>query len=188
MALVTSKGGSSSSFSHRLENFDVFLTFRSEDARHSFISHLYNALGQRGIKPCIDDNLQKGEKISAGLLKIIESSRISRIVFFENYASSMWYLDELAKIIECKKNVQLVRLVFYNVNSSEVRKQKGKSGEALSKREEKIEDNKKVQSSGELYMNPLARLIWSVVSEISLRSISSATTLGIVSAIFTLVL
>ena len=142
MALVTSKGGSSSSFSHQLENFDVFLSFRGEDTRHSFISHLYNALCQRGIKTFIDDNLQKGEKFFAGLLKIIESSRISIIVFSENYASSTWCLDELAKIIECKKNGQLARLDFYNVNPSEVGKQKGEFGEALSKHEEKIEDNK----------------------------------------------
>ena len=54
-------------------------------------------------------------------------------------------MDELAKIIECKKNDQLVRPVFYNVDPSEVRNQKGKFGEALSKHEEKLKDNKKVQ-------------------------------------------
>ena len=150
MALVTRKGGSSSSssssFTHQLKNFDVFLSFRGEDTRLGFIGHLYNALCQRGINTFIDYNLQRGEEISAGLLKIIESSRISIIIFSENYASSTWCFDELARIVECKKNDQLVRPVFYNVDPSEVRNQKGKFGEALSKHEEKIKDNKKVQS------------------------------------------
>ena len=81
-----------------------------------------------------------------GLIKIIESSRISIIVFSENYASFTWCLDELAKIVECKKNDQLVWPIFYNIDPSEVRYQKGKFGDALSKHEEKLKDNKKVQS------------------------------------------
>ena len=150
MALVSSKGGlsssSSSSFTHQLKNFDIFLNFRGEDTRLGFIGHLYNALCQQGINTFIDDNFQRGEEISAGLLKIIESSRISIIVFSENYSSSIWCLNELAKIVERRKNGQLVRLVFYNVDPSKVRNQKGKFGEALSKHEEKIKDNKKLHS------------------------------------------
>ena len=145
MALFTNNEASSSSFTHQPKNFDVFLSFRGEDTRLGFIGHLYNALSQQGINTFIDDNLQRGEEIFAKLVKIIESSRISIIVFSKNYASSTWCLDELAKIIECKKNDQLVRPVFYNVDPSEVRNQKGKFGEALSKHEEKLKDNKKVQ-------------------------------------------
>ena len=107
---------------------------------------MYSALCQRGIKTFIDDNLERGEEISTGLLKIIESLRISIIVFTQNYASSTWCLDELAKIVECKKNDQLVWPVFYNLDPSEVRNQKGKFGEVLSKLEEKLNDSKKVQS------------------------------------------
>ena len=55
-------------------------------------------------------------------------------------------MDELAKIVECKNNDQLVRPVFYNVDPSEVRNQKGKYGKALSKHEKKLKDNKKLQS------------------------------------------
>ena len=144
MALVTE--ASASSFTHQPKNFDIFLCFRGEDTRLGFIGHLYNALSQQGINTFIDDDLQRGEEISAGLIKIIESSRISIIVFSEDYASSTWCLDELAKIVECKKNDQLVRPVFYNIDPSEVRNQKGKFGDALSKHEEKLKDNKKVQS------------------------------------------
>ncbi|KAL4631838.1 hypothetical protein ACB092_04G006400 [Castanea dentata] len=145
MALVTYKGASSSSFTRQPKKFDVFLSFRGEDTRLGFIGHLYNALCQRGINTFIDNNLQRGEEISVGLLKVIESSRISIIVLSENYASSKWCLDELAKIVECKKKDQLVLPVFYNINPSEVRNQKGKFGEELSKHEEILKDYK-VQS------------------------------------------
>ncbi|XP_030958296.1 disease resistance-like protein DSC1 [Quercus lobata] len=145
MALVTCKEASSSSFTHQPKKFDVFLSFRGEDTRLGFVSHLYNALCQQGINTFIDNNLQRGEEISVGLFKVIESSRISIIVFSENYASSKWCLDELAKIVECKKKDQLVLPIFYNIDPSEVRNQKGKFGEALSKHEEKLKDYK-VQS------------------------------------------
>uniref|UniRef100_A0A2N9IK80 ADP-ribosyl cyclase/cyclic ADP-ribose hydrolase n=1 Tax=Fagus sylvatica TaxID=28930 RepID=A0A2N9IK80_FAGSY len=144
MALVTSEGASSSSFTHRWK-YDVFLSFRGEDTRNGFTTYLYHALHQRGIHTFIDNNLPRGEKISAELLKTIKSSMISIIVFSENYASSAWCLDELAEIVECKNNGMLVRPVFYKVDPSEVRSQKGKFGEALAKHEEKFKDDKIVQ-------------------------------------------
>nr|XP_023914306.1 TMV resistance protein N-like [Quercus suber] len=144
MALVTCKGASSSSFT-QLKKFDAFLSFRSEDTRFGFISHLYEALRLRGIHTFIDDKLPRGEKISAELLKTIEKSMMSIIVFYENYASSTWCLDELAKIVECKKNGQLVRPVFYKVDPLEIHNQNGKFGEALAKHERKLNDSKKVE-------------------------------------------
>ena len=148
MALVTSNGASSSSssssFTHQWK-YDVFLSFRGEDTRNGFTTNLYYALDQQGIHAFIDNNLPRGEKILDELLKNIESSMISIIVFSENYASSAWCLDELAKIVECKNNGMLVRPVFYKVDPSEVCSQKGKFGEALAKHEEKFKDDKIVQ-------------------------------------------
>ena len=145
MALVISKGASSSSFTHQPKNFDVFLSFRGQDTRHGFISHLYKALRLRGIHTFIDDKLPRGEKISTELHKTIENSTMSIIIFSKNYASSTWCLDELVKIVECKKNDQLVRPVFYKVDPSKLRKQNEKFGKALAKHEKNIKDNKKVQ-------------------------------------------
>nr|XP_023927678.1 TMV resistance protein N-like [Quercus suber] len=145
MALVTYKGASSSSFTHQLKKFDVSLSFRGEDTRFGFISHLYDTLRLKGIHTFIDDKLSRGEEISTKLLKTIENSMMSIIVFSENYASSTWYLDELAKIVECKKNDQLVRPVFYKVDPSEICNQNGKFGEALAKHERKLKDSKKVE-------------------------------------------
>ena len=136
---------SSSSSTHQPKNFDVFLSFRGEDTRRGFISHLHNALCRSGIYTFIDYDLPRGEEISVELLKTIENSATSIIVFSENYASSTWCLEELAKIVECRKNKQSVRPVFYKVDPSEVRKQEGKYGEALTMHEEKFNDKKKIQ-------------------------------------------
>ncbi|KAM5582385.1 disease resistance protein RPV1-like [Rosa sericea] len=125
---------SSSSFSTTQSwTHDVFLSFRGEDTRNNFIGHLHNNLVQKGIKPFRDDDgLKRGEDISPALLRAIEESKISVIVFSENYASSKWCLEELAKIIQCKESKQqMVYPVFYKVDPSDVRNQRGSFGQAL---------------------------------------------------------
>ncbi|XP_030933515.1 disease resistance protein RPP2B-like isoform X6 [Quercus lobata] len=141
MALLTNKGASSSiSFTNRCI-YDVFLSFRGEDTRNGFISNLNGILRHNGIITFMDDELRRGEEISAELLKAIESSRISIIILSINYASSTWCLDELVKIFECKKNGQVVLPVFYEVDPTEVRNHKGRFGEVLTKHEKKFKDN-----------------------------------------------
>ncbi|PRQ38435.1 putative TIR domain, P-loop containing nucleoside triphosphate hydrolase [Rosa chinensis] len=122
--------------------YDVFLSFRGEDTRNNFTGHLCRALRQNGINTFMDDQLKRGEEISPALLQAIEESKISIIVFSKDYASSKWCLDELVKILECKKsNQQEVRPVFYKVNPSDIRKHRGSFGEALANHECKFEDN-----------------------------------------------
>ena len=140
MAFLTNKGASSSSFNCQY-TYDVFLSFRGEDTRNGFTSNLKGILRHNGINTFMDDKLPRGEEISTELLEAIERSRISIIVLSENYASSTWCLDELVKILECKKNGQIVLPVFYKVDPSYVRNQKGKFGEALAKHEERFKDN-----------------------------------------------
>ena len=137
--------GASSSFTPQFK-YDVFLSFRGEDTRYNFTSHLYQALCDKGINTFIDNGLQRGEEISTKLLKAIELSMILIVVFSENYASSSWCLDELVKILECRNNRQLVLPIFYKVDPSEIRKQKGKFGLALTQHEENLKDSmEKVQ-------------------------------------------
>ncbi|XP_057760765.1 disease resistance protein RUN1-like [Arachis stenosperma] len=123
--------------------YDVFLSFRGDDTRRSFTSHLYHALCQKGVNTFIDyKDLIKGEQITPSLLRAIEASRISVVVLSENYASSTSCLDELLKIIECKDTKgQLVLPVFYGVNPSQVREQKGSFAEDLAKHEDKFRDD-----------------------------------------------
>nr|XP_023929445.1 TMV resistance protein N-like [Quercus suber] len=145
MVFLTNEEASSSSSAHRW-HYDVFLSFRGEDTRNNFTSHLYKALCDKGINTFIDNDLQRGEEISMELLKAIESSMISIVVFSKNFASSTWCLNELVKIFECRSNGQLVLPIFYKVNPSEICKQDGEFGIALAKHEEKFKDDReKVQ-------------------------------------------
>ncbi|XP_040995563.1 disease resistance protein RUN1-like isoform X2 [Juglans microcarpa x Juglans regia] len=142
---ASSSSSSSSSPSIHPWNHDVFLSFRGEDVRHNFISHLYQALDQRGINTYIDNNLERGEEISPALFKAIEGSMISIIVFSKNYAESRWCLDELLKILDCKETMkQIVLPIFYDVDPSEVRHQKGIFGESFDKLGDKLKDNAKM--------------------------------------------
>ncbi|KAJ9676146.1 hypothetical protein PVL29_024913 [Vitis rotundifolia] len=131
---------SSSSSQHK---YDVFLSFRGEDTRNNFTAHLYHALCHKGIYTFIDDDkLARGQVISPALVTAIENSMFSIIVLSENYASSRWCLEELVKILECKENKgQTVLPIFYHVDPSDVRKQRGKFGEALAKHEENMKEN-----------------------------------------------
>jgi hypothetical protein len=122
--------------------YDVFLSFRGEDTRYNFTAHLHDALRRNGINTFMDDKLRSGDEISPALVKAIEESEISIIVFSKNYASSKWCLDELTKILECKKpKGQRVLPVFYNINPSEVRHQTNSVGEAFTKHEKRFKDD-----------------------------------------------
>ncbi|KAJ7962587.1 TIR-NBS resistance protein [Quillaja saponaria] len=75
------------------EEHDVFLSFRGEDTRNNFTSHLYEALCSKQIETFLDDEeLDRGDEISPSLLKQIEQSKLSVIIFSKNYASSQWCL------------------------------------------------------------------------------------------------
>ncbi|XP_057448374.1 disease resistance protein RPV1-like isoform X2 [Lotus japonicus] len=103
--------------------WDVFLSFRGTDTRHTFTKDLYNALHARGVRVFRDDDgLGRGDEIKASLLEAIDDSAASVIVLSEDYASSRWCLEELAKICDCGR---LILPVFYRVDPSDVRKQKG---------------------------------------------------------------
>ncbi|KAK7314751.1 hypothetical protein VNO77_33279 [Canavalia gladiata] len=122
--------------------YDVFLSFRGEDTRYGFTGNLYKALCDRGIHTFIDDEeLQRGEKITSTLEKAIEESRIFVIVLSKNYSSSSFCLNELAYIL--KRKGLLIFPVFYNVDPSDVRYQRGSFGEALAIHEEKLKASKK---------------------------------------------
>ncbi|PWA41208.1 toll/interleukin-1 receptor (TIR) domain-containing protein [Artemisia annua] len=125
-------------------SYDVFLSFRGEDTRNNFVSHLYRALLQKGIETYKDDEkIKKGETINGQLIKSIEDSRFYIIVFSKNYASSSWCLNELSKIMECQKTAeQTAYPVFYDVEPTEVRKQSGAVGEAFAKLEKEEDSGK----------------------------------------------
>ncbi|KAG5564735.1 hypothetical protein RHGRI_000812 [Rhododendron griersonianum] len=117
--------------------YDVFVSFRGADTRKKFTSHLFAALEDNGFHTFRDDKeLERGEFISDGLLKAIEGSRISLIVFSKDYAWSRWCLDELVKIMDCRETFkQIVVPIFYDVVPSDVRKQTGDLQDAFAEHE-----------------------------------------------------
>lgn len=123
------------------KKYDVFISFRGIDTRYNFTSHLHKALLQKNIETYVDDRLDRGDEIEHALLNAIEESKVSIIIFSENYASSSWCLDELVHILRCKeKNRQIVVPVFYHVTPSQVRRQSGSYGVAFAKLEERFKD------------------------------------------------
>ncbi|KAJ0524513.1 putative TIR domain, P-loop containing nucleoside triphosphate hydrolase [Helianthus annuus] len=126
--------------------YDVFLSFRGEDTRKTFVDHLYHALNQKGLITYKDDEkIEKGEMIKEQLIRSIEESRFYIIVFSKKYASSSWCLEELVKIMECQKLTgHTAYPIFYDVEPTEVRNQSGSVGEAFErftrKRKRTLED------------------------------------------------
>lgn len=112
----------SSSVSHQ-SNYDVFLSFRGEDTRTTFVDHLYSALLKNGITTFMDDDddAKFDWNVSS---KAIEESRFAIVIFSKSFASSSWCLDELVKIMERRnRNEQFVLPVYYyDFNPSYLRK------------------------------------------------------------------
>ncbi|KAI9116638.1 hypothetical protein K1719_012296 [Acacia pycnantha] len=127
--------------------YHVFLSFRGEDTRKGFTDHLHAALERRGIITFLDDKLNRGEVISNQLLQAIDESLVSLVILSESYASSSWCLDELQRILESKKTLgREVIPIFYKIDPSDVRHQRGSFARALQKHGERFANNKeKVQ-------------------------------------------
>ena len=116
----------SSSSSRLSQGYDVFMSFRSEDTRTGFTSHLYDALIRNDIITYKDDKtLEIGNPIASELLEAIEASRIAIVVLSRNFATSKWCLEEIAKIVDCMEHGNLVIIpVFYHVDPSDVSSQR----------------------------------------------------------------
>ncbi|XP_034674195.1 disease resistance-like protein DSC1 isoform X2 [Vitis riparia] len=126
MASTSTKTSSSSS--NLPHKYDVFLSFRGEDTRTNFVDHLYAGLVANGFHTFRDDEqLERGGEIASQLLDAIEESRVFIVVFSENYADSRWCLNELLAIIDtmARDVSKIVLPIFYHVNPSDVRHQRG---------------------------------------------------------------
>ncbi|XVF81834.1 hypothetical protein PTKIN_Ptkin15bG0187800 [Pterospermum kingtungense] len=118
---------SSSSSSSLRTKYQVFLSFRGEDTRHNFTSHLLTALKDSGISVYLDEEkLETGEELSQALLTAIAESQIAIVILSKDYASSSWCLRELFEIMEWYKKGRLVVVpIFYHIPPSDVRNHGG---------------------------------------------------------------
>ncbi|OWM76004.1 hypothetical protein CDL15_Pgr009649 [Punica granatum] len=106
----------------RLE-WDVFLSFRGGDTRGTFTEQLYSELRSKGVRVFRDnEGMNRGDEIQASLLSAIDDSAAAIAVISPDYASSHWCLEELARLCDGGKRILPV---FYRVNPSDVRHQRG---------------------------------------------------------------
>ncbi|XP_031268491.1 TMV resistance protein N-like [Pistacia vera] len=148
---------SSSSTTPQLKNYDVFLSFRGQDTRYNFTSHLYEALCRKKIETFMDDQLIRGEEISSSLLNTIKASKISVIIFSQNYASSRWCLQELEQILDCKKTKQQIVLpIFHKVDPSHVRHQKESFGKGFAELQDRFKEQPEMLQGWKSALNEAA--------------------------------
>ncbi|KAL6343040.1 hypothetical protein AAG906_017852 [Vitis piasezkii] len=108
----------SSSTTSISRNYDVFLSFRGSDTRRNFTDHLYTTLTASEFK----------------LSEMMKNLRKEEI---------LWCLNELVKIIERKSQKEsMVLPIFYHVDPSDVRNQRGSFGDALAYHERKANQEK----------------------------------------------
>ncbi|TYI62963.1 hypothetical protein E1A91_D10G286200v1 [Gossypium mustelinum] len=102
--------------------YHVFLSFRGEDTRLNFTTHLLQALKDEGLDVFFDEEkLESGVQLSRALSRAIAVSNISIIVLSADYASSKSCLVELSDIMDRYSVGQhIVRPIFYHVNPSDV--------------------------------------------------------------------
>ncbi|GFS35088.1 hypothetical protein Acr_00g0037730 [Actinidia rufa] len=102
-----------------------FLSFRGLNTRKTFSDHLYHALNRAGFRTFRDHNgVERSENINSELQKAIKYSKMSVIVFSEDYVSSNACLFEVHTILEqCKKSDHFILPVFYDVDPERVKEQ-----------------------------------------------------------------
>ncbi|XP_031401926.1 jacalin-related lectin 4-like [Punica granatum] len=117
--------------------YDVFVSFRGEDKRKSFMSHLFRAFERAEISCYRDvDWDQRGRIVGPMLLEAIRGSRIALVLFTTHYSNSRWCLDELVEIMNCDGQVyrdhgHMVVPIFFDVEATDVRRQQGEFGRWL---------------------------------------------------------
>ncbi|KAI9071819.1 hypothetical protein K1719_046223 [Acacia pycnantha] len=123
-------------------DYDVYLSFCGEDTRFSFIDFLHHSLLQKGLRVFLAESIGRVEPTTSTIFEPIHKSIIAIIVFSENYVNS-FCLQELVQILECfKEEGRLIFPVFYDVNPSEVRDQRGSYAKALARLEERFIDKR----------------------------------------------
>ncbi|CAK7328801.1 unnamed protein product [Dovyalis caffra] len=154
------------SSSYRQWKHNVFLTV---NGCNNF-TYLYTALVQRGI--INHGELEHLKVIGSSLLEAIEESRLSVIIFKRDYACSIWWLDELVKIVGFLNKIRSetvfpVSVVSYDVEQSKIDEQTESYTIVFDKDEEG--DFSQSEEKVQRWMNILNKVATSFGSESSER-------------------
>ncbi|KAL3730342.1 hypothetical protein ACJRO7_027363 [Eucalyptus globulus] len=105
-------------------DYDVFISYRLEDMLHT-MSHLKSALERREMRTFFDYTLDGGVPYRPAIDEAVERSKIAVMVVSQNYHFSPWCLNELVKILECRKKWGLIVLpIFWGMNARKLREQR----------------------------------------------------------------
>ncbi|KAK6805222.1 hypothetical protein RDI58_003007 [Solanum bulbocastanum] len=121
-------------------SYHVYLSYRGQEISMNFINILHTALTDVGIQTFKrHSEARKGKIVGSELQKAVKESRISIIVFTEDYGYSRRCLDELVSILERKQiSGHMILPVFYRVDPSHIRKQRESYAKAFHNYEEQI--------------------------------------------------
>lgn len=109
----------------------LFVSFRGNELRNGFVSHVVKALRVEGVNVFIDSYELKGRDLQ-NLFKRIENSKMALVIFSDRFSESDWCLNELLKMDELVKEGKLIVIpVFYRVSTDDVKYFKGKFGKGF---------------------------------------------------------
>ncbi|XP_047169402.1 disease resistance protein RPV1-like [Vigna umbellata] len=110
--------------------YDVLINFTGEDINRKFVSHLNSVLSTVGLTTFLHHhNAVKSTHIQE---PILSHCRVAIIVFTQTYSQSAWCLNQLEQIIKWHETYfRHVMPVYYEIQPSDVRLQKGDFGKVL---------------------------------------------------------
>ncbi|XP_027907936.1 protein SUPPRESSOR OF npr1-1, CONSTITUTIVE 1-like isoform X2 [Vigna unguiculata] len=119
-----------SSSSKLPRNYDVLISFNGEDIRRKFVSHLDSALSSVGLTTFLHyQNAVESMHVQQPILNLC---RVVIVVFTKTYSQSAWCLHQLQQIIAWHESYcRHVLPVYYEIQPSDVRLQKGDFGKAF---------------------------------------------------------
>ncbi|XP_027908040.1 protein SUPPRESSOR OF npr1-1, CONSTITUTIVE 1-like isoform X3 [Vigna unguiculata] len=119
-----------SSTSKLPRKYDVLINFTGEDIRRKFVSHLDYALSTVGLTTFLhEENAVNDMHIQQPILNLC---RVAIVVFTKTYSQSAWCLHQLQQIIKWQETYSRhVFPVYYEIQPSDVRFQKGDFGETF---------------------------------------------------------
>jgi len=110
--------------------YDVLINFNGEDIQRKFVSHLDSALSAVGFTTFLHHhNAVQSTHFEPPILNLC---RVAIVVFTKTYSASAWCLHQLQQIIQWHQTYSRhVLPVYYEIQPSDVRLQKGHFGKAF---------------------------------------------------------